>query len=159
MPKASLADFPFEASGALTAAFGSSFGVVFAGLADVSPLASILGGSGGGGGGTDMPLGAAGGSDTWATYSRDSADVQHIHIQTQDQNVKLVCKRSILEINKLVVDLRSCSRCEKRGPVCSQWRFLPVESPSRTIRQQKKEDGRGEMLKEQRNMLKKTTEK
>lgn len=71
LPKASLADFPFEASGSFTAAFGSSFGVVFAGLADASPLVSILGGSGGGGGGTDIPLGAAGGSDTWATYSRD----------------------------------------------------------------------------------------
>lgn len=121
LPKASLADFPFEASGSFTAAFASSFGVVFA---DVSPLVSILGGSGGGGGGTDIPLGAAGGSDTWATYSRDSADVhslfQHIYSQTQDQEVKLVCKRSILEINKLVVDLKSFSRCKKRGPVCSQ---------------------------------------
>lgn len=158
MPKASLADFPFEASGSFTAAFGSSFGAFFAGLADVSPLVSILGGSGGGGGGTDIPLGAAGGSDTCATYSRDSADVQslfqHIYIQTQDQKVKLVCKRSILQINKLVVDLKSCSRCKKRGPFCSQYRFLPVGSPSRTIRQQKKEDGRGEMLKKQRNLLK-----
>lgn len=64
LPKASLADFPFEGS-----TFGSSFGAVFAALADVSPLGSILGGSGGGGGGTDIPFGAAGGSDTCATYS------------------------------------------------------------------------------------------
>lgn len=65
------ANFPLEGSGSFAAALGSSLVVVFAGLADASPLASILGGSGGGGGGTDMPLGAAGGSDTWATYSRE----------------------------------------------------------------------------------------
>lgn len=67
-----LADLPFEASGSFPAAFGSSFGVVFAGLADVSALVSGLGGSGGGGGGTDIPFGAAGGSDTCATYSRET---------------------------------------------------------------------------------------
>lgn len=65
------ADFPLEGSGSFTAAFGSSLVVVFTGLADASPLASIFGGSGGGGGGTDMPLGAAGGSDTCATYTRE----------------------------------------------------------------------------------------
>lgn len=67
LPKASLADFPFEGSASLTAALGSSFGAVFAALAVVSALVSTLGGSGGGGGGTDMPLGAAGGSDACAT--------------------------------------------------------------------------------------------
>lgn len=66
----SLADFPFEDSGSFAAAFGSSFGVGFAGLAADSALTSIFGGSGGGGGGIDIPLGAAaGGSDTCATYS------------------------------------------------------------------------------------------
>lgn len=72
LPKASLADFPFEGSASFTAAFGSSLRAVFAALADVSPLVSILGGSGGGGGGTDIPLGAAGGSDTCTTYLRET---------------------------------------------------------------------------------------
>lgn len=71
MLRVSLADFPFEDSGSFAAAFGSSFGVGFTGLAAGSPLISIFGGSGGGGGGIDIPLGAAGGSDTCATYSRD----------------------------------------------------------------------------------------
>lgn len=43
--------------------FGFSFGEGFAGLA-ASPLISIFGGSGGGGGGINIPLGAAGGSQT-----------------------------------------------------------------------------------------------
>lgn len=63
----SLADFAFEDSGSL-AAFGSSFGRGFVGLAADSPLISSFGGSGGGGGGTDIPLGAAGGSDICATW-------------------------------------------------------------------------------------------
>lgn len=69
--RVSLADFPFEDSGSFAAAFGSSFGVGFTGLAAGSPLISIFGGSGGGGGGIDIPLGAAGGSDTCATFSRE----------------------------------------------------------------------------------------
>lgn len=73
-PKASLADFPFE--GSFTAAFGSSFGAVFPALAAVSPLVSILGGSGGGGGGTDIPFGAAGGSDTCATCSGERLNLR-----------------------------------------------------------------------------------
>lgn len=75
-PKASLADFPFEGSASFAAAFGSSFGAVFPALADVSPLVSILGGSGGGGGGTDIPFGAAGGSDTCATYSGERLNLR-----------------------------------------------------------------------------------
>lgn len=67
----SLVDFPFEDSGSFAADFGSSFGVGFTGLALGSPLISIFGGSGGGGGGMDIPLGAAGGSDTCATYFRE----------------------------------------------------------------------------------------
>lgn len=58
-----MADF---GSGSFAAAFGSGFGEAFAG----SALISIFGGSGGGGGGIDIPLGAAGGSDTCATYTR-----------------------------------------------------------------------------------------
>ncbi len=67
-----MADFPFEDSGSFAAAFGSSFGVGFIGLAAGSALISIFGGSGGGGGGIDIPLDAAGSSDTCATYSRQS---------------------------------------------------------------------------------------
>lgn len=72
----SLADFPLEGSDSFAAAFGSSFGVGFAGLAAGSPLISIFGGSGGGGGGIDIPLGAAGGSDICAAYSRGREDVR-----------------------------------------------------------------------------------
>lgn len=67
-----MADFPFEDSGSFAAAFVSSFDMGFTGLAAGSPLISIFGGSGGGGGGIDIPLGATGGSDTCATYSRES---------------------------------------------------------------------------------------
>lgn len=66
-----LADFPFGDS-TFAAACGSAFGEGLTGLAAGSPLISILGGSGGGGGGIDIPLGAAGGSDTCATYSREN---------------------------------------------------------------------------------------
>lgn len=62
-----LADLAFEDSGSFAAAFGSSFGTGFTDLPAGSPLISIFGGSGGGGGGIDIPLGAAGGSDTCAT--------------------------------------------------------------------------------------------
>lgn len=65
-----MADFPFD-SASFAAAFGSSFGVVFTGLAAGSPLFSTLGGSGGGGGGIDIPFGAAGGSETCAAYLRE----------------------------------------------------------------------------------------
>lgn len=68
--RVSLADVAFEGSGGFAAAFGSSFGVGFTDLAAGSALTSIFGGSGGGGGGIDIPLGAAGGSDTCAAYSR-----------------------------------------------------------------------------------------
>lgn len=71
-----MADFPFEGSGSFSAAFGSSFGVGFTGLAASSALTSIFGGSGGGGGGIDIPLGAAGGSDTCAAYSIGREDVK-----------------------------------------------------------------------------------
>ena len=74
--RADLAAFPFEGSGCLAAAFGSSLGVGFAGLAAASPLISIFGGSGGGGGGMDIPLGAAGGSETSAVYSRQRENVK-----------------------------------------------------------------------------------
>lgn len=63
----SLANFAFEDSGSFAAAFGSSFGTGFTDFAAGSPLISIFGGSGGGGGGIDIPLGAAGASDTCAT--------------------------------------------------------------------------------------------
>ena len=66
-----LADFPFGDS-TFAAAFGSALGEALTALAAGSPLISIFGGSGGGGGGIDIPLGAAGGSDTCATYSRQS---------------------------------------------------------------------------------------
>lgn len=66
LPRVSLADFPFEASGFLAAAFFSSFGEGLTSLAAGSPLISIFGGSGGGGGGMDIALGAAGASDTCA---------------------------------------------------------------------------------------------
>lgn len=78
LPRESLADIPFEDSGSFAAAFGSSFGDGFTGLAAGSPLISIFGGSGGGGGGTDIALGAAGGSDTCATYSRELV-LKHCH--------------------------------------------------------------------------------
>lgn len=68
MLRVSLADFPFEDAGSFSAALGSSFAEAFTGLAVGSPLISIFGGSGGGGGGTDIPFGAAGGSDICATY-------------------------------------------------------------------------------------------
>lgn len=71
LPSVSLADFPFEGSGSFTAAFGCSFGVGFD-----SPLISTFGGSGGGGGGTGIALGAAGGSDTCATYSRKCVKIK-----------------------------------------------------------------------------------
>lgn len=66
-----VADFPLEDWGCLATAFASSLGVALTGLAAGSALISIFGGSGGGGGGIDIPLGAAGGSDTCATYSRE----------------------------------------------------------------------------------------
>ena len=78
-----LADFPFEGSGSFAAAFGSSLGVGFTGLAAGSPLISIFGGSGGGGGGMDIPLGAEGGSDTCAACSRvrkDFKNCPHSHL-------------------------------------------------------------------------------
>lgn len=62
--KESLANFAFEDSGSFAAAFDSSFGDGFTCLAAGSLLISIFGGSGGGGGGIDIPLAAAGGSDT-----------------------------------------------------------------------------------------------
>ena len=65
----SLADLPFAASGCFAEAFAPSFGVGFCCRAAGSPFISILGGSGGGGGGIDIPLAAAGGSGTCATYS------------------------------------------------------------------------------------------
>ena len=65
----SLADLPFAASGCFAEAFAPSFGVGFCCWAASPPLISILGGSGGGGGGIDIPLAAAGGSGTCATYS------------------------------------------------------------------------------------------
>lgn len=83
MLRVSLADFPFDDSGSFAAAaFGSSFGVGFTGLAAGSPLVSIFGGSGGGGGGIDIPLGAAGGSDTCATYSRESRYEYNVLLRT-----------------------------------------------------------------------------
>lgn len=70
----SLADFPLEDCASFASALGSSFGVLgLTGFAAGSPLISTFGGSGGGGGGIDIPLGAAGGSDTCATYSREWA--------------------------------------------------------------------------------------
>lgn len=72
MLRAALADFPFGDPTSFAAAFGCSFGEALTGLAAGSPLISTFGGSGGGGGGTDIPLGAAGGSDTCATYSREN---------------------------------------------------------------------------------------
>lgn len=68
--RASLADFPFDST-SFAAAFGSSFGVVFTGLAAGSPLISTLGGSGGGGGGIDIPFCATGGSETCAAWLRE----------------------------------------------------------------------------------------
>lgn len=65
-----VADFPFEDWGSFAAALASS--LAFTGLTAASPLASALGGSGGGGGGAGIPLGAAGGSDTCATYSEQT---------------------------------------------------------------------------------------
>lgn len=111
MPNASLADFPFEASASFTAALGSSLGAVFAALADVSPLVSILGGSGGGGGGTDIPLGAAGGSETCATYSGEK------NMSTVSPNMfkfnqsQLMCKIKRWQMREN--DLKSCYGCER----------------------------------------------